>query len=255
MSDNQTDVRRIFGQRAAFYTKSVVHTDKEILGRVVELSQPQPDWLVLDIGTGTGHTALALAPHVRTVYGLDLTPEMLAEADRLAEEQGIVNYRSVLGDAHQLPFDDGLFDLVTCRRAAHHFADIDTAMSEMARVLKPGGRLVIDDRSSPEDDWADALMDRLDRLHDASHVRQYRPSEWQELYADAGLSVEVVEGYVRHRPVSALTQGADDKTAQEIEKIIASLDAGKAEALGAYPVDGEMRHNHWYVMVSGLKQA
>lgn len=73
----ESEARRIFGQRAARYTTSAVHADPQILARVIAVAAPQPDWVVLDVATGTGHTALALAPRVRAVVGIDLTPEML----------------------------------------------------------------------------------------------------------------------------------------------------------------------------------
>ena len=70
----------VFGQRAAFYATSQTHGDVSQLDGLVALAAPQEDWSVLDVGTGTGHTALAFAPQVAHTVGLDLTPEMLAQA-------------------------------------------------------------------------------------------------------------------------------------------------------------------------------
>jgi ubiquinone/menaquinone biosynthesis C-methylase UbiE len=67
--------KEVFGERAAFYTTSPAHTDAQVLARVVELAGPHSNWSVLDIATGTGHTAFALSPHVASVIGIDLTPE------------------------------------------------------------------------------------------------------------------------------------------------------------------------------------
>jgi len=146
--------KAIFAQRADLYTTSAAHTDEQVLSRLVEIAQPRTDWRVLDIGTGTGHTALALAPHVREVVGLDLTEEMLAEARKLAEARRVANVSFSVADVHHLPTEyAAAFDLVTCRRAAHHFSDIDRAIRETAGTLRPGGRLLIDDRSVPEEAW------------------------------------------------------------------------------------------------------
>lgn len=119
-------------------------------------------------------TRRSLAPHVAHVVGTDLTPQMLAEAEHLAHDRAFGNVRFCLADVHALPFGDGTFHLVTCRRAAHHFSDIARALREMKRVLRPegfakpfgSGRLLIDDRSVPEDDFVDERMNELDRLHD-----------------------------------------------------------------------------------------
>jgi len=244
----------VFSRRAAFYADSAAHKDPAVLDRVVELARPRPGHLVLDVATGAGHTAFALAPHVRWVVATDITHEMLAEGRALKRQAGFDNVEFRLADAHDLPFPDAMFDLVTCRRAAHHFTDIAKALREMKRVLKSGGRLVIDDRSVPEDDAVDAVMNRLDRLHDRSHVRQYRPSEWERTLKESGFEVETVEPYVRHRPLSSLTGGVDPEDAAEIRRSVASLTAEQRAAMAVTEKDGEVHTNHWYVMAVGVKR-
>jgi ubiquinone/menaquinone biosynthesis C-methylase UbiE len=246
--------RAIFGARADLYTTSASHTDRQVLSRLVEIADPKPDWRVLDIGTGTGHTALAFAPHVREVVGLDLTEEMLREARKLAKERSVDNVTFHAADVHALPREfEGTFDLVTCRRAAHHFRDIDRATAEMARMLRPGGLLLIDDRSVPEDDWIDEMMHRLDCLHDASHVRQYRPDRWRALLEAAGLSVELVEPYTKHHPVSALTDRVAPEDVARIREILDGLSPEERSKLRLETIDGEERLTHWYVIVAARK--
>jgi ubiquinone/menaquinone biosynthesis C-methylase UbiE len=253
MKTPEEKAKQIFGQRAARYTTSAAHTDPQVLARVVELARPQPNWLVLDVATGTGHTAFALAAHVRAVIGIDLTPEMLAESKGLRAARGISNVAFGLADIHELPFAAGTFHLITCRRAAHHFSRIGQALSEMHRVLRVGGRLVIDDRSVPEDDFVDACMNRLDRYHDESHVRQYRPSAWQQLLEDHGFAVEAVEGYVRHRPLSALTTDVSSHNVRRIQEVLDGLTPEQQAAFDLREVNGELHLNHWYVMLSATK--
>jgi ubiquinone/menaquinone biosynthesis C-methylase UbiE len=246
--------KAIFGERADLYTTSAAHTDRQVLNRLVGIADPKADWRVLDIGTGTGHTALAFAPHVREVVGLDLSEEMLCEARKLARERNVDNVTFQTADVHRLPRElAGSFDLVTCRRAAHHFSDIDRALAEMTRTLRPGGMLLIDDRSVPEDDWIDETMHRLDCLHDPSHVRQYRPSRWRALLEGAGLSVELVEPYTKHRPVTALTDRVALESVAEIHAILGGLSAEGRAKLRLETVDGEDRSTHWYVMVAARK--
>jgi len=79
---------------------------------------------------------------VSRVTGLDLTPEMLDQAGRVAAERGVRNVEWVLGNAEELPFEAGSLDLWTCRVAAHHFHDLERSLAEASRVLRPGGRVL-----------------------------------------------------------------------------------------------------------------
>jgi ubiquinone/menaquinone biosynthesis C-methylase UbiE len=254
MTTPEEAARRIFGRRADKYTTSAAHTDPQVLARVVELSAPEPDWAVLDVGTGTGHTAFALAPHVASVIGIDLTPEMLAEAEKLQAQHGLANVYWTITDVHRLPFGDAAFQLIACRRAAHHFSSIHRSLREMRRVLSAGGRLVIDDRSVPEDDFVDACMNQLDRYHDESHVRQYRPSEWRQMLEALGFAVEAVEPYIKHRPLTSLTDRVSQENVRRIHKTLDQLDDSQREALNLVEAAGQLYLNHWYVMVSARRR-
>jgi SAM-dependent methyltransferase len=244
--------RRVFGARAAHYVTSETHADPVVLARVVELAG-RAAGTALDVGAGTGHTAFALARAGFAVVALDLTPEMLAEARQVARREGLDGVRFEVGDVHALPFPDAAFEVVTCRRAAHHFSDIGAALAEMVRVLKPGGRLVIDDRSVPEDDFVDATMQRLDTLHDPSHVRQYRPSEWLRMLERAGLGVYAIEPYTQHRPLTSLTLGVPEADVAEIERTIAGLSPAQRAAMAVDERDGAVHTDHWYVTLLAIK--
>lgn len=189
-------VRASFGPNAAHYTTSPGHADAALLAALVATTAPRPTDRVLDVGTGAGHTALAFAAVAAHVTALDPTPEMLAEVERNAAARGAGNVTTKRGAAEALPFPDGSFELVATRLASHHFADLATAVREMARVLVPGGRVVVTDTCVPEDPTLDAEINALELLRDPAHVRNCRPSEWRRLLADAGLTVETLEtGY------------------------------------------------------------
>jgi ubiquinone/menaquinone biosynthesis C-methylase UbiE/catechol 2,3-dioxygenase-like lactoylglutathione lyase family enzyme len=186
-------VREAFGQSAEEYITSPGHAGGADLNRLVELAAPSLGDRALDVSTGGGHTALALAPHVAHMTASDLTPPMLAAARDFLTASGVTNASYVIADAEQLPFLDASFDLVTVRIAPHHYASITAAVHEMARVLRPGGRLVMIDNIAPEDATLDELGNRWEKWRDPSHVRNYTVSAWRSYLTDAGLTITEVE--------------------------------------------------------------
>jgi SAM-dependent methyltransferase len=138
------------------------------------------EMVVLDVACGAAHASEVAAPHVRQVVGIDLTPALLAiGADRL-HRAGIKNVLLQEGHAAALPFVDASFDLVFCRTALHHFPHPDQCVAEMARVCRPGGRVVLSDMIVPNTQVRDAF-DELHRRIDPSHVRALLESEIAEL--------------------------------------------------------------------------
>ncbi len=246
-------VREAFEPLADYYARSKAHTDKESLERVRVLAETGPEKIALDVATGPGHTAMHLAPHLRQVVGLDLTHGMLVKAMELSVDRDVVNLDLVQANVYSLPFADGTFDIVTSRRAPHHFPNLLEAIRSMRRVLKPGGVMVIDDRSVPEDDFADRTMNQLDKLHDHSHVRDYRPSEWRSVMTRATLSVETVETFSRVWPLTSLTVNAHPEDATEIERRVRSLDAEERKRMGVCEIDGATHIRHWYVVVKARR--
>lgn len=190
-------VRQQFGASAQGYVVSDVHAKGESLAALVELLAPQPNWAVLDVATGAGHTALTFAPHVERVVALDLTDPMLAATREQAAARGITNLSTVLGDAERIPFADGSFDLVTCRLAFHHFPNPSIALREFARVLRPGGRVGFTDNFTVADPAAAAYYNAFEKLRDPSHHWVLGLDDLRKLFEDNGLSVETVRQFTK----------------------------------------------------------
>jgi len=191
---------RQFGPQARLYAVSKLHREGATLPLLLERASPVMDENLLDLACGPAHTALFFAPFVRGIVGLDLSPEMLGAARLGAQGRNVSQAAWVCGDVHRLPFRDRSFDRVTCRAAAHHFADVPRALAEAGRVLRRGGRLGIVDGMAPEDDALDRFLNDLDRVHDPTTVRNYRPSEWRRMIERSGLRLDSIETEVHELP-------------------------------------------------------
>ncbi len=150
---------------------------------------------VLDIGSGPGHTALLFATRALEVVAADPTQAMLDQGKRLATERGLTNLRFECTPAENMPFANGEFDRVTSRQSAHHYADVGAALREVVRVLAPAGRFVLVDTFSPEDDEFDRFLNHVELLRDSSHVRDYRVSDWREMFQEVGFVLEDVAAW------------------------------------------------------------
>jgi ubiquinone/menaquinone biosynthesis C-methylase UbiE len=236
-----------FGAAAGAYTSSLTHSDPAALERVIELARPKPTDVALDIATGAGHTALALAPHVAQVTAYDLTEPMLAETARNAAARGLSNVATRQGSAESLPFADASFDIVTVRQAPHHFADVRAAVREMARVARSGARVIIIDSTAPEDDALDRQWNHIEKLRDPSHVRNYRPSEWRTFVADAGLKPFFEEFGAASEKGGPMDFAAwirrintPPDAAAEVERLFRSASPALAQALHIETIDGKL---------------
>lgn len=185
---NQTASQQQFGKNAAFYLTSTPHALGKSLERLVTLTAPGKDWRVLDIATGGGHVAYTFAPHVARVWATDITQEMLDMVKAEAAKRGLSNLRTTYAKAETLPFEDGSFDLVTCRIAPHHFDSIPEYLAECHRVLKAGGTLAVVDNVVPAGPVGD-YVNAFERLRDPSHLRAWTMAEWRDAIAKAGFNI------------------------------------------------------------------
>jgi ubiquinone/menaquinone biosynthesis C-methylase UbiE len=182
-------VQSQFAANAENYATSAIHAEGMSLKRLVEMTKPQAGWQALDVATGTGHTAMAFAPHVAEVTATDLTPRMMEVAAELTRQRGLTNISFKEASAEALPFADGTFDLVTCRIAPHHFDDVPRFVQEVKRVLKPGGTFGLVDNIAPESPKAAEALNAIEKVRDPSHARCLSAGEWLALLGRSGFAV------------------------------------------------------------------
>jgi ubiquinone/menaquinone biosynthesis C-methylase UbiE len=235
-----------FAKTAAGYVSSALHARGDDLALLVAQAGEIAGLRALDVATGGGHTALALARAGAEVVATDLTPAMLEQASALiARELGVAERVSfVEAAAEALPFEDEAFDLVTCRIAAHHFAAPQRFVREAARVLKPGGKLLLIDNVSPEAPELAAALNRLEKLRDASHVEAYPVSRWIGWLAEAGFDLVHLARWWVGKDASAwlARAGADEAAKATFEAAVRELSPRVQAYLGAEWRGGRLKH-------------
>ena len=189
MTIGHADAREQFNRHAAHYAGSQPHSRGDSLRILSEWAALDQYKLGLDIGTGPGFTAFAVAEFCETVIASDIADGMLDQAREIATKRGLVNVRFETIDAHDIPYSNESIDLVTCRTAPHHFGNIPKFLSEVHRVLKSTGVFLLCDTTTSENAYLAEWHQRVEALRDPSHATAPSPSGWRTLIADAGFEI------------------------------------------------------------------
>ncbi len=225
------------------------------LSDVVHLLDLQADFNVLDVAAGSAILTSAVAPHVKQVVAVDITPEMLQQA----REKDIQNMRCTLGAAEHLPHATATFDRVVTRYSLHHMHDPEPMIAEIYRVCKPGGKVLIIDIVAPEDPSIAERYNHLERLRDPSHTTALMLSKLKNLLTAAGFTMT----HTGINPngemdLEAWFDLAQTKPAHR-QEILAELEAELNEGVitGFHPVyrDGQFKIIHTVSTLVGSKPA
>jgi ubiquinone/menaquinone biosynthesis C-methylase UbiE len=236
---NKTLVQEQFGKTAAHYLTSKPHALGKSLDRLVELTAPQKDWRVLDVATGGGHVAYSFAPHVGRVWATDITQEMIDQVKGEAQKRGLANLRTTYAKAEALPFEDASFDLVTCRIAPHHFDSIPQFLSEVHRVLKPGGTAALVDNVVPAGPIGD-YVNAFERLRDPSHLRAWTMDEWRHALKNAQLAIGHEEQIYKTMEFKSWAQRYDDTMKALLRAMLTQVTAEVKATLEPQDGDGDL---------------
>ena len=221
MTDHMKKINSSFTDQAkSFENANMNFSKKEYLDYTMKAIGAARTDLVLEPAAGTCVCGRTLAPMVQKVTCLDATPAML---DVLIED---------------LPFPDASFDIVMTRLSFHHFQEMEKPFSEMNRVLKPGGKLVIIDMEAAEESVRET-EDGIERLRDCSHVRNRSRQEFVSLYNAAAYKIWKEES--TKIPVRLSAWMELTKTPEAVQKDIvqmmdpprASIPAGKTGKSGS----------------------
>lgn len=190
MRTHSEAVHAQFDPQAQAYLTSAVHAAgpdlmaaRELVSQALGASAE-----VLDVGTGAGHLSFTLAPAARRVVALDPSPGMLATVRQAAQQRGLDQIETCDASATALPFADASFDLVCSRYSAHHWLDVPRALTEMRRVVRSTGFVLLIDVLGEDEPLVDTYLQSIELLRDPSHVRDRTGAQWQSLLRRGGFS-------------------------------------------------------------------
>jgi ubiquinone/menaquinone biosynthesis C-methylase UbiE len=172
-----------FSRQAIPFTQVPGHYDAMQI--LIELSEVSRDDTVLDVACGPGMVACEFAGYAGHVTGMDITPAMIEQAEKRQRDQNLVNLTWAVGEAVPLPYADNSFSLVITRYSFHHLLAPEKALSEMIRVCRPSGRVMVADvavESAKSESY-----DRLEIMRDPSHTHALTHEEFAALFQHSSL--------------------------------------------------------------------
>ena len=255
MMDHENRVRDEFSRQAATFSASAAITDAALTQRFVDALGETARGSVLDVACGPGILSAAIAKTARQVVAFDLTPEMLTKAAQRCAGLGNVTFRE--GNAAELPFADADFDAVVTRLSVHHFDRPGRAMSEIFRVLRPGGSFVIADVISSEGPAEAELQNAIEILRDPSHVRMLPGSELTALVKGAGFAVESLVSWDKPREFEEWMGIVNDASrVPPLRAVVRALaNAGVSAGMGLSIEGDEIRFFHRWNLLAARKPA
>ena len=209
---------------------------------------------VLDVATGTGEPGLTVAERVRPgeVVGIDISDAMIALARENARRRSLANFKGEVQEASSLPYPDGHFDAILCRLGIMFFADVNATLSELRRVVKPGGRAVFSSWAEPASNpWASLTGGILNRVlslppppEDAPGFYRFaNPEKLRSVLLTAGFqSAEVreVRGEIRFDTPSKYWEFMNDVVAPIVKALQEATPEGRKEVTEAVLAEAEM---------------
>jgi SAM-dependent methyltransferase len=186
----EDSIRSEFTHQTESFAGTEITTAAETLGALVDLVPADAEASWLEVACGPAAISRALAAKVGQVMGIDLTPAMVEKAREEAAREGIGNAEFSVGDATSLEFADASFDGAVNRLSFHHIPAPQRVVEEMARVVRPGGWVIVSDLLTDEDAAVQAWHQEIERLRDPSHWATMTPARLRAMGEAAGLELE-----------------------------------------------------------------
>jgi ubiquinone/menaquinone biosynthesis C-methylase UbiE len=196
--DQDSVIQRQFGAAAADYVTSAVHASGADLDRIAAIAAATAPHHALDLGTGGGHVAYAMAPHATQVTASDLSLQMLAVVADEAARRGLGHIATLAAPSEDLPLPDAACDMLACRFSLHHWRDPAAGLAQARRVLRKGAPAVFVDVVAPPVPAADTHLQAIELLRDPSHGRDFTLAQWQTMLDRTGFATTaIIHGRLR----------------------------------------------------------
>lgn len=242
--------KRLWAHRAALYNKLEWATQSDFLRDFLDHCPIAPSAEVLDIGSGTGVVAKALLPHVKSVTGVDICPQMIAQ---LKSDAALAGIKCVEADVQDLPLPDNSFDLCTARMVFHHVEDCTQGLREVLRVLKPGGHLVLIE-GVPPDHLTRKRYEEIFALKEERHT--FSEAELINMFRRAGFKHMALYPYFMEQvSLNNWLQNAalTPEAIAEITRLHVDADAHFKDAYNLRRVGGDVLMDWKFVILIGQK--
>ncbi len=241
-----------FTKQAVLFAKIPGHL--ESVQMLLDMSEVDDTDSVLDVACGPGLVACAFANVAKNVTGIDITKKMIEQATVRQKQMKINNIAWDIGSVSPLPYDDDTFSIVVTRYSFHHFVDPEYVLSEMKRVCRPGGRIMVVDVALPLEKVE--LFNRMERLRDPSHTKALTLNEFHTLFEKSNLrkcregaySVEVELN--QQLEASFPNSGDDVRVKSLVEQDVGRNDLG----INAYKKGGKVYYTYPISIYVALKE-
>jgi len=251
-SDWSEEQHEVWNRRAGSYDKLEWVRKNDFLDAFVRFCAPRASDRVLDVGTGPGIIAAAIAPLAGRVDAIDISEAMITQARATHAAQGNVHFE--LGDVEGLQFPEATFDLVTARMVFHHVGDCPRGLAAIRRVLRPGGRLVLCEGVPPDHLTRDRYV-AIFELKEKRHT--FSEAELINMFDHAGFRDVLLQPYFM-RQVSMnnwLANGALEDTAiREIRRLHLEADGHFKRIYRLREFDGDILMDWKFAILRGFRR-